>query len=175
MIRNDLTGNRVHDMIYGPEELHTPVIITAERATLNLGGATGGTFVMGVGENTVQLLFDVNSGGLFSALNSIPGISLGTITVDAETFTIYYSASSGETLMTADFTGLVGATLPAYTVTVPYSEVDGEPVTQRNAAKGMGAKVQTRFAAEQIKREIVIAESDAVLHTAEIALVCAVI
>ena len=91
-----------------------------EIQTLYLGGATGGTFTIGIPGDTATLDHDVSASTLETALEAIFGA--GNVTVeDGDDFTITFSIDTGASGLTADFASLTGTTdTPVLTETQPY-------------------------------------------------------
>lgn len=104
---------------------------TAEVQTLYLGGATGGTYDLGIVGDMATLAYDDNDAAIQAALEDIFGAGLVTVADDpgAGDFIITFSVRIRDSDLTADFTSLTGATSPTLTKTTAYSAGDWEEQT----------------------------------------------
>lgn len=91
-----------------------------EIKTLYLGGATGGTYTLG----TSTLNYNDNAAIIQTALESEYGSGLVTVETGTD-FIITFDTSEGTSGLTADFTGLTGATSPSLTITQAYADQEG--------------------------------------------------
>jgi len=110
----DETGDEVDNLVVKADGE------TAEIQTLFLGGATGGTYDLGITGNMATLNHDDTAATIQTALEGIFGAGNVTVVPDTD-FTITFAVSVGDSNLIADFTGLTGATDPALTVTQAYS------------------------------------------------------
>ena len=96
---------------------------TAEEWTLDLGGAAGGTYELGIENNMVELAFDATAAQIESALEDVFGDDNVTVAVAAD-FGITFTNAVRESGFQADFSDLVGAVDPALTQTQEYLAYD---------------------------------------------------
>ncbi len=108
----------------GGYEYTAPVpVAVAEVQTLFLGGADGGTFVLGNGTVwTTALDWNDSAATIQTALEVIYGAGNVVVATDTD-FTITFATSVGDSNLEAHFSYLTGATSPALTLDTPYAEV----------------------------------------------------
>lgn len=92
---------------------------TAEEWTLDLGGATGGTYELGKQNDMVELAFDATAAQIEAALETVFGDDNVDVAVAAD-FTIEFTNAVRESGLQSDFSELVAAVDPALTQTQEY-------------------------------------------------------
>ena len=111
---------------------------TAEVQTLYLGGATGGTFDLGISGNMATLAYNDDAATIQAALEAIFGTDRVTVEADAD-FTITFDTIIRSSSLEADFTSLTGATDPSLSVDTAYSAGDWEEQTSGEAISNIPA------------------------------------
>jgi hypothetical protein len=114
----------VLEFMIGGEVISTGAA-TAEVQTVTITGTpTGGTFTLTFdGETTADIDFDATNAEVDTALEALPNIAVGEVTVTGgpgpgAAFTVTFATSVGNVpQMTADGSGLTGGTAPDVTVT----------------------------------------------------------
>lgn len=96
---------------------------TPDEFTLQLGGATGGSFTLGNGiTNTAAIAYNATAATIQTELEVIYGAGKVTVVIGTN-FTITFALSVGASGLVADFTLLTGATTPSLTKTKTYAPI----------------------------------------------------
>lgn len=92
----------------------------ADIFTLYLGGATGGTYTLGITGNLQTLNYNDTAATIQTALETVFGAGEVSVVIGSN-FTITFASTTGDSALIADFTGLTGATSPVLTETQSYN------------------------------------------------------
>ena len=109
----DETGTQVSSLVVEADDA------VPEIQTIFLGGATGGTFDVGLVGDMTTLNYNDSAATIQTALEAIFGAGMVTV-VDDTDFTVTFDESVGLSALQADFASLTGATDPDLTETQAY-------------------------------------------------------
>ena len=160
-ILTHITGEAIHEKIYGPVEAE----IQIESFTLDLGGADGGTYDIGIAGTLQTVAFNVSAPDLQIALETVYGagfILVGDVG-DPAVRIISFPDAIIQSLLIADFTDLTNATDPELARLTEFL-----PVGRQG---GLSPAIKARFKQLQVLNGITVPDTSDVLRSAQLGVV----